>query len=273
MPEKKPWRLAEITLKDVRKARFQAAVLPFGATEPHNFHLPYATDNYEVADICDRACGWAWKKGARVALLPHIPFGSDNNMLNYPMTISLDQELLNAIVAAVARSLEHHGVLKLLIVNGHGGNNFQSGLRSLLGRTKVFCCLMNTWETMADAGREIFENPGEHADEAETSMVQAIAPHLVDLPAALDGGIYPSCFEAGRKGWVWYPRPWDRLTKNSGNGDPRKATAAKGRKFLERSGERIGNFLVELSRAKMDAAFPFDHSKPAKPPKRIRAGD
>src|SRR6185369_11993018 len=85
MPEKKPWRLAEITLKDVRKARFQAAVLPIGACEPHNYHLPYGTDNYEAVDISDRACGWAWKKGARVALLPNIPYGSDSNMMNWPM--------------------------------------------------------------------------------------------------------------------------------------------------------------------------------------------
>ena len=90
MPAKKPWRLADITLKDVRKARFQAAVLTVGATEPHNYHLPYGTDNYEAADIGDRACGWAWKRGARVALLPHLPFGSDSNMMNWPMTINVD---------------------------------------------------------------------------------------------------------------------------------------------------------------------------------------
>src|SRR6266436_3445207 len=124
MPDKKPWRLSELTLLDVKKARFQAAVVSVGATEAHNYHLPYGTDNYEASEIADRACGWAWKRGARVALLPHIPFGADQNMLCYPMTISVDQELLNALVESIVRSLEHHGVMKLLIINGHGGNNF-----------------------------------------------------------------------------------------------------------------------------------------------------
>ena len=265
MPMKKPWRLGEITLSEVRKTRFEAAVLPFGANEPHNLHLPYGTDNYEVVEICDRACEWAWKKGARIALLPHIPFGADQNMMRFPMTVSLDQEQLDGIVASVAHSLEQHGVMKLLIVNGHGGNNFQPGLRTLYGRSKVFCCLLNWWSATSDRDKTIFEHVGDHADEREPSLVQAIAPHLVNMEWADDGAVYPSRFEAARNGWVWYPRPWERLTKNSGNGDPRKASAKKGRLYLKLLEERVGNFLLELAREKMDATFPFQRplGKPA----------
>lgn len=257
MPEKKPWRLAEATLKDVRKNRYDLAVLPFGATEPHNLHLPYSTDNIEVVEACDRACAWAWKKGARVALLPNIPFGADQTMLSFPMTISLDQEQLNDIVASVAKSLEHHGVMKLVVVNGHGGNNFQSGIRTLYGRSPVFCCLINWYQSSKEKAAALFEHKGEHADELETSMIQAIAPHLVEMDWADDGAIAPSLFEGVRNGWVWHPRPWEKLTTNSGCGYPHKASAEKGRMFLESVAANMGKFLVELARAPRDKNFPF----------------
>ena len=91
MPSQSPWRLAEITLKDVRAAQFDVAVMTFGATEPHNLHLPYATDNFQVEAIADRACAWAWGKGARVALLPNMPFGAEQNLLAFPFAIHVEQ--------------------------------------------------------------------------------------------------------------------------------------------------------------------------------------
>ena len=257
-PEMKyPWRLAEASLKAVRKAKYRVAVLPFGATEPHNLHLPYATDNIEVEDICDRACGFAWKKGARVVLLPTIPFGCEQNMMAFPMTISVDQEQLNGIMEAVAWSLERHGVMKLVVVNGHGGNNFQGGVRTLMRKSKVFCCVVNWYQMMADFGAATFEYKGEHADEMETSLVQAIRPDLVNMQDADDGSVRESRFEAGRRGWVWYPRPFERLTTASGVGYPKKASAEKGRRYLKEVEQRLGGFLQELDAAKMDARFPF----------------
>src|SRR5438876_8208653 len=73
--------LAEMTHASVRAQSWQAAVLPFGATEPHNLHMPYGTDTFQVEELGRRACGRAWQKGARVALLPAIPFGVNTNHL------------------------------------------------------------------------------------------------------------------------------------------------------------------------------------------------
>src|SRR5207253_1899330 len=66
--------LAEQTHAAVREVRWQAAVLPFGATEPHNLHMPYGTDTFQVEELARRACGHAWQKGAKVALLPALPY-------------------------------------------------------------------------------------------------------------------------------------------------------------------------------------------------------
>src|ERR1043165_3341862 len=249
---KSPWRLAEITLKQVRATNFQAVVMSVGATEPHNLHLPYATDNIQVEAICDRACGLAWEKGARVALLPNMPFGADQNLLSFPLAIHVEQDILNQIVESVAKSIERHGILKLVVVNGHGGNDFKAFFRTLMLRTKVFCCLINWYHVAQDVAKTIFENPGDHADEMETSLIQALRPELVDFASADPGAIRTSRFEAARKGWVWYPRPFDRLTTNSGVGDPRKASPEKGRKFIEVVTERMAGFLVQLANSKMD---------------------
>jgi creatinine amidohydrolase len=257
MPSQFPWRLAEITLKDVRAANIQAAVLTFGATEPHNLHLPYATDNFQVEAIADRACAGAWEKGARVVLLPNIPFGAEQNLFAFPLAIHLEQELLNQIVESVAKSLERCGIMKLVVINGHGGNDFKACLRTMLARTKVFCSLINWYQASADVAKTIFENPGDHADEMETSLIQALRPELVDMPSADAGSMRPSRFEAARKGWAWYPRPFDRLTTNSGAGDPRKASAEKGRAYLASVESRIAGYLVELAAAKIDDTFPF----------------
>lgn len=257
MPSQYPWRLAEISLSDVRATPPELAVMTFGATEPHNLHLPYGTDIFEVTSIADGACARAWEHGARMVLLPNIPFGNEQNLFKFPLAIHLEQEVLNIIVESVAKSLERDGIRKLVIVNGHGGNEFKPCLRTLIPRTNVFCVLVNFFQMMADVSKTLFENPGDHADEMETSLIMALRPELVDMSKADDGAARPSLFEAARKGWAWYPRPFDKLTRNSGCGDPRKATPEKGNKYFEIAQERLAQFLFELHNSKVEGNFPF----------------
>ena len=257
MSPQRPWQLADVTLNYVKQTRYEVAVLPFGCTEPHGLHLPYATDSLEVSAFADRACGWAWQKGAKVALLPTVPYGSIQNMQAFPLALSLDQAQLDAIVASVAQGLERSGIQKLVVINGHGGNDFKGGIRALYGRSPVFCCLINWYQMLADEAQTTFAKPGDHADEMETSLVQALAPELVDMSVADAGATKASRFEAGRRGWVWYPRPFDRLNPTCTSGDPRPASAGKGRRFLDAGAARIGQFLVELAEAPRDKDFPF----------------
>ncbi|MGZ3390340.1 MAG: creatininase family protein, partial [Isosphaeraceae bacterium] len=71
------------------------------------------------------------------------------------------------------------------------------------------------------------------------------------------GSVRQSRFSAVNKGWVEITRPWHILTTNSGSGDPRAATAAKGQALTDLVCERIGSFLVELARSPLDEVFPF----------------
>src|SRR3954463_4793740 len=76
--------LAAQTHAFLRSQRWEVAVLPFGATEPHNLHMPYGTDNFQVEEIGRRACETAYCAGARVLLLPTVPFGVNTNHLKIP---------------------------------------------------------------------------------------------------------------------------------------------------------------------------------------------
>src|SRR5881275_1670608 len=71
--EMREWVLAEQNHAGVKGRKWEVVVLPFGATEPHNLHMPYGTDTLQVEEIGSRACEQAYKQGASVLLLPTMP--------------------------------------------------------------------------------------------------------------------------------------------------------------------------------------------------------
>ena len=71
----RPYVLADTNWKHLKDERIELAVLPWGATEAHNYHLPYATDNIEGTAIAEEAGRLAWERGAKVIILPTIPLG------------------------------------------------------------------------------------------------------------------------------------------------------------------------------------------------------
>jgi creatinine amidohydrolase len=254
----RPWRLDEISYAHVKSsAPFDVAVLPLGATEPHNLHLPYGTDTFQVDSIADRACSFALDQGARVVLLPAIPYGTETNQMKFPLAMNLNPSTVARVIADLVQSLETHGILRCLLLNGHGGNDLKWVLRELHQSTKVHIFLCNWYKVCADVYSTIFERSDDHAGEMETSMGLLHFPGLVDLSQADPGAVRPSRFEAVRRGWVELTRPWHLLTTNSGSGDPRSATAAKGQKLTALAAERIGRFLCELAQSPLDEQFPF----------------
>jgi creatinine amidohydrolase len=253
-----PWRLEEIAYAHVKSnPPFDVAVLPLGATEPHNLHLPYGTDTFQVQKIAEGACALAHREGARVVLLPALPYGTETNQMKFPLAMNLLPSTVARVITDLVGSLEAHGILRCLLLNGHGGNDLKWVLRELHLATKVHLFLCNWYKVSSDVYSNIFDQKDDHAGEMETSMGLAHFPHLVALDQADPGSVRPCRFEAVNRGWVELTRPWHLLTTNSGSGDPRTATAAKGEKLTALVVERIGRFLCELARSPLDDAFPF----------------
>jgi creatinine amidohydrolase len=255
----RPWVLAEQNHANLRADPPEVAVLPFGATEPHNLHMPYGTDNYQVEEIGARACERAHQAGAKVVLLPTMPFGVNTNHLQVPggLALSVTPTTLLALLTDLVDSLERQGVRKLLLLNGHGGNELKPLTRELHHRTKVFLGVCDWFRMAKDIYGDVFTAPGEHADEVETSLGLAFFPHLVRMEQAGSGATPPTRFDAINRGWVSITRPWHLASADTGIGDPSAATADKGRRLMDVLVERLASFLVELANAKVDERFPY----------------
>ena len=253
------WILAEQNHAFLRQHRWEVAVLPFGATEPHNLHMPYGTDNYQVEVIGNRACEFAYKAGAKVLLLPAMPFGVNTNHLQIPgaLACSVTPTTLLHFLSDLTDSLERQGVRKLVLLNGHGGNELKPLTRELHHRTKVFLCVCDWFRMAQDVYPQIFKEPGEHADEVETSLGLAFFPDLLRPELADDGAARPTQFDAINRGWVSMTRPWHLVSKNTGLGNPAAATADKGKRLMEVLVERLGKFLTALAATPMDEMFPY----------------
>jgi len=260
----RPWILAEANYGHVKHHPYRVAVLPFGATEPHNLHLPYGTDSYEAFEIGSRACEAAWQRGARVTLLPTIPYGTETNLARFPLALNLNPGTLLAIVRDLLVSLEQSGVHKLLLLNSHGGNDFKPLLRELMPTTRVQLFLCDWFKGLsADVQRSEFHEPGDHAGAVETALGLAYFGHLVARDpqtgrlAADNGSTQPSRFDAVNRGWVSISRPWHLLTTNTGAGNPHEATVEQGHKLMQVLVQRLSDFLVELDQSPLDETFPL----------------
>jgi creatinine amidohydrolase len=244
----RPYILAETNWKAVRDTKYDVAILPWGATEAHNYHLPYGTDVIETEAIAAESARRAWDRGARVLALPCIPFGVNTGQLDIPFCMNMNPSTQAAVLTDVAAVLDAHGVGKLVILNGHGGNDFRLMIRELQPKVRLFLCTVN-WYTSLDA-RTFFTEPGDHAGEMETSLVQHLTPELVlPLSDAGDGHARRFTVAALRDGWAWAPRRWTKVTDDTGTGTPHASAPDKGARYLDAVAERLAGFYVELAAA------------------------
>lgn len=244
----RPYILNELTWKTVRDARYDVALLPWGATEAHNFHLPYATDNIQAEALAARAAERAWSRGAKVVVLPVVPFGVNTGQLDIPLCINMNPSTQALVLRDVALSLAGQGIPKLVIFNGHGANDFRQMIRELQPQVSLFLCVVN-WYKVVDP-KPFFTDLGDHAAELETSVMQHVAPDLVrPLSEAGSGAARRFKISAFREGWAWAPRKWRQVTDDTGSGNPAAATPEKGKRYVEAVTEKVAAFLVDLAKA------------------------
>lgn len=253
-PPPRPWLLAESTWAEVKATRYDVAVLPWGATEAHNLHLPYATDTLSAAAVAEASARIAWERGARVIVLPAVPFGVHTGQLDIPFCLNTNPSTQFALLRDLAESVHRAGIAKLVIVNGHGANEFRGMIRELQGALPLFICTVN-WYQAVDP-KKFFGEPGDHAGEMETSDLLHLVPELV-RPLATAGPGKGRRFKVAalREGWAWAPRKWSAVTDDTGVGDPRAATQEKGAAHFKAATEKIGGFLAELAAAELDHLY------------------
>jgi creatinine amidohydrolase len=245
----RPHVLFEANYRQLLDRRPNVAVLPWGATEAHNMHLPHGTDVIEAAAVAERAADLAADRGARPIVLPVIPYGNNAQQQDQVATIHLSTATALSLLRDVVLSLKRQGIDRLLIVNGHGGNEFKPLIRDLMLESGVLIVVVDFWRIRPEEATRIFAVPGDHAGELETSLLMHLRPDLVVMPQAGTGATVPWQLGVLARSGAWTPRPWSHVHPDTGSGDPAAATAAKGAEYLAIVTAAIADVLVELSGA------------------------
>ena len=270
--------LSVSTFGVARQHQYDVAILPWGATEPHNLHLPYMTDCILSQAVAVDAAQRALERyGVRCMVLPPVMMGSQNpGQRDLPFCIHYRYETQQAILRDIVDSLSHQGMRRLLIINGHGGNSFKQMIRDIPtpnpsrgegslntlsnepseanqaplpsgGDGGGLLLASAEWFKMAPA-RDYFEQPGDHADEIETSVMMHYHPELVRLEEAGEGRSKSFAIPALREGKVWMPRHWTLVTEDTGIGNPALSTAEKGRRFADACADGFAQFLRDFAK-------------------------
>ena len=251
----RPYILAETNWKAVKETKFELAVLPWGATEAHNYHLPYGTDNFESDYLAAKSAGLAWDKGAKVIVMPTMPFGVNTGQSDIYLDINLNPSTQFAILSDIIEVLNRQEIFKLLIFNSHGGNNWKSMVRELgLKYPKMFICVSNWYQSLDK--KKYFDEPGDHADEMETSLMLYLKPEFV-LPKKDwgEGKEKKNKIKAFSEGWVWAERKWSQITEDTGIGNPKKATKEKGERFYKDVCLKMAKLFIEICKADLENLY------------------
>lgn len=240
--------LTSANWQDIKNTQYDAVILPWGALEPHNYHLPYLTDCYLSHHIALDSARLAYEKcGVLCAVLPPVYFGSQNpGQWNLPLCIHTNSETQKAILCDIVDSLHGQGFRKLVIINGHGGNTFKMYIRDLAKKYPDFTVIAVDWWAIVPTAGYFEEKPDEHGGEQETSVLLHYRPDLVKMEQAGNGQVNPLPIESINQKVGWLPRNWGVVSEDTGLGNPKKSTPEKGEKYAKAVVEKIAGLLEEL---------------------------
>jgi creatinine amidohydrolase len=212
------------------------AVLPVGSLEQHGPHLPVITDTRTAWEIAIRAARIA-ADDMPVLVLPGVWTGMSEHHLPFGGTISLNFAEFRGVLTGVARSLRAIGFARLLIVNGHGGNQdpLAVAVREIAVEHEMPIVAVTPWHVAAQevAALMVSADRVQHACEGETSVMLAMEPAHVRSDRFEEAVRQAPPPIGGRPG---YSRFWsfsERAPSTGVRGDPRPATAEKGEKMLD----------------------------------------
>ncbi|MEU9636611.1 creatininase family protein [Streptomyces tendae] len=191
-------RLTELTWREVRRAGEQGiAVLPIGSQEQHAGHLPMGTDTLLVEEVLDRALALLDQEPSAPELvrLPALPFGHSPHHL-FAAAVSLSAATLGAVLDDVLDSLVTSGYRRVMVVNGHGGNDeiMRLAVKRFALRARVTVAACSYWTVTAGEGEDEAGRPDVtpgHAGWFETSLMLAARPELVRTPVPARTPVQP----------------------------------------------------------------------------------
>ena len=217
------------------------AVLVFGSCENHGPHLPLGPDLWVPEEIARRIA----QTLEGVVVLPGLPFGTSIHYNHYPVAVSLRYQTLIQVAEDMLESLIHHGIDRLLLLNGHDGNipALEIAARNIKARhpEAVMIYVPAWWDiTQKAPGMDFGDWSGfGHGGECETSATLALRPDLVDLSQAIRQMPEDTIALSGLQTPIW---DIAEISETGATGDPTRSTMKQGEKILD----FVTNHLVEL---------------------------
>lgn len=227
-------------------------VVPLGSLEQHGHHLPTATDTLQVEAIAQAA---EKKSPNDFLLLPTLWLGSSDHHIDFPGTVSVSGELYSQMIRSIARCLLRAGFIKILFLNGHGGNAtpISQALSDFSNEDDqadaAYLMLANWWglcrDTISPAKLGTTQASINHACEYETSLMLHLYPQWVNVSLAADRPpVLDSQWTKSGK-ITWFAR-FSRRTAAGATGLPTLATKEKGEKIFDAAVADLLAFIHEF---------------------------
>lgn len=234
----------------------EVAVLPAGSVEQHGPALPLGTD-FLAAEAVARGLD-----RDDAVVLPTVPVGVSTHHRQFDGTLWVDPETFEDYVGEILASVASHGVRKLVVVNGHGGNvdALSRTARRLRGERIAFAAPWNWWSSLDGLDEELFDQSGiGHADAMETSMIAHLAADLVREAAIeeTEAGAADSWGRTVHGAEIGFDVA--DFSESGAVGRPTDGSAEKGRRLYERSVSELDALVGWLTERPFDALMPEPH--------------
>lgn len=233
--------LSELTRGEILARARNGAIglIPIGALEQHGAHLPVGTDAILVQEICLRA---ARRANADVLVAPSLWTGYSPHHLRFGATASVRATTFLQLVQDLVRTVRVW-LPRLVLVNGHGGNRSPLNIVAL----DEGCPAISYWDLVNPAlMSELFPSDRGsigHAGQAETSLMLAVAPAIVDTPSG--------AFEPIRRENEPFLVP--DMGASGVLGNPFTAASEPGERFIDAVTAALADYLDQLPNPKDDA--------------------
>jgi creatinine amidohydrolase len=219
-----------------------------GSTEQHGPNLALQADTAQAHAFATKLAARFYP---RVLLAPPLHVGISDHHMHFPGSLTLRPETLYAFLHDVIESLQHHGLKKFVLVNGHGGNAATLGMSlvRLKRELGVEVAHLDFYTLAPEVAQDyVVSEVWGHACEIEVSMSMYLAPHIVKTEQLAKGEVkgYPYILNPGGGGRkIGYPYSFDTITANGCLGDATQASREKGEVMINACLDRASEFLKD----------------------------
>ena len=224
-----------LTFSEIKNKK-RRIIIPLGSIEQHGPHLPVTTDILIAEYLANQI-----SKKIPAHVLPGIPYGVSYEHKPF-FNISISNDLLSDLLTQICVSLGESGFSSVIILNGHHGNMgvLQYVPQKVASRSPNLSVFgINYWN--------LIEREFDHAGFAETSLMLAINPQLVQMHKAKRGYSDTKRLHATYSTFLNNPSSF-KITKNGVLGDPRNATMKEGKKIISITMKNLERTIIELDK-------------------------